>query len=725
MKKTIRVLIVVLPVLIGLGYFLEYDSMFSQNLANKFDATVTITSSPAKVELKKRILQKFAKEYNISFLKEEFIPRNSLGERQTKNMYLFLHDTDWFVKEFQNISIDNSLKGANRFKKVNKISILTLKNINWKPFEKIDRNAFVGDYLVKGDSKDLEDFVKAVKKKARINVSKPRKEVIPSDITEREAVLYVIVLLILLLAFIFCLLVYNSMLVKEAAVSTLLGHSKARLVVGKSFNLLFTSFIVSFIVLNLLLYYLMKPGSFITYYNAVSDIYKIVIVVMLIMTVIELILLAVKINFIKAINALKGYRKNTDKSNMIFKFATMALALYLLTASSFSAYTYFSLMPYLKKMDATKNYVNLGCTYSSEYEQNEKKFQKFVAPVFNKLWDELDKRGALFLDAENDKKEGLQAEGADIDDEYLKKQAFRGKYAYINKNMFEYSKILDENGKLLNIPTVKENEWHILVPGNIKVSSREKKLIAEDHAFLCKGKKGPFKEVYHTIKSNQQLLSFDARKRIEEPRLVNYVLYVVNGRGFSNVYGKKVSSLINGNMHPKVNNADRAYEELKPIIKRTRAEQYVSSLMSVYSEVAEKVDEFKTEAAVNFVGFLLSIIILYTLIRIDLETYFYEQGRRIDVSRLFGHGFWSIHKKKIANSYIVYLLSILPFVVVLMVNTRIPIRGVFIPRDGWDTSKFIIAICIALVGIVCAFVSEVIGLRRGEKDIATRLKEGS
>ena len=71
--------------------------------------------------------------------------------------------------------------------------------------------------------------------------------------------------------------------------------------------------------------------------------------------------------------------------------------------------------------------------------------------------------------------------------------------------------------------------------------------------------------------------------------------------------------MINGNMHPRVNNADRAYEELKPIIKRTRAEQYVSSLMSVYSEVAEKVDEFKTEAAVNFVGFLLSIIILYTL----------------------------------------------------------------------------------------------------------------
>ena len=188
MKKTIRVLIVALLVLIGLGYFLEYDSMFSQNLANKFDATVTITSSPAKVEFKKRILQKFAKEYNISFLKEEFIPRNDLGERQTKNMYLFLHDTDWFEKEFKNINIDNSIQGVNRFEKVNKISLLTRKNINWKPFDKISRNAFVGDYFVKGDLKNFTAFAKAVKKKADINVSEPRKTVIPSDITEREAI---------------------------------------------------------------------------------------------------------------------------------------------------------------------------------------------------------------------------------------------------------------------------------------------------------------------------------------------------------------------------------------------------------------------------------------------------------------------------------------------------------------------------------------------------------
>ena len=108
-----------------------------------------------------------------------------------------------------------------------------------------------------------------------------------------------------------------------------------------------------------------------------------------------------------------------------------------------------------------------------------------------------------------------------------------------------------------------------------------------------------------------------------------------------------------------------------------------------------------------------------------IETYFYEQGRRIDVSRLFGYGFWSVHKKKLIKSYMIYLLSILPFVGVLAINTRIPIRGVFIPRDGWDKSKFIIAICIALVGILCAFVSEVVGLRRGDKNIATRLKEGS
>ena len=109
------------------------------------------------------------------------------------------------------------------------------------------------------------------------------------------------VLLILLLALIFCLLVYNGMLVKETAISTLLGHSKVRFVIGKFLNLLIVPFLISFITLNLLLCYLMKPGSFTTYYNAVSDIYKIVIVAMLIMAAIELVLLAVKVNFIKAI----------------------------------------------------------------------------------------------------------------------------------------------------------------------------------------------------------------------------------------------------------------------------------------------------------------------------------------------------------------------------------------------------------------------------------------
>ena len=43
----------------------------------------------------------------------------------------------------------------------------------------------------------------------------------------------------------------------------------------------------------------------------------------------------------------------------------------------------------------------------------------------------------------------------------------------------------------------------------------------------------------------------------------------------------------------------------------------------------------------------------------------------------------------------------------------------FSSRAGWQLNDVIICICIALVGVVCAFVLEIIGLRRGDKDIAT------
>ena len=49
----------------------------------------------------------------------------------------------------------------------------------------------------------------------------------------------------------------------------------------------------------------------------------------------------------------------------------------------------------------------------------------------------------------------------------------------------------------------------------------------------------------------------------------------------------------------------------------------------------------------------------------------------------------------------------------------------FSPRAGWQLNDVVICICIALVGVACAFALEVIGLRRGDKDIATRLKEGN
>ena len=114
----------------------------------------------------------------------------------------------------------------------------------------------------------------------------------------------------------------------------------------------------------------------------------------------------------------------------------------------------------------------------------------------------------------------------------------------------------------------------------------------------------------------------------------------------------------------------------------------------MYEEVVARINEYRKEAAVYIVGLILSILILATLLKIDREAYFYNHGQRIDVSRLLGYEFLEIHRNKIIENIIEYIISIALVFVVLIVASKI---GLFIPRDGWTASKlltsFIVAIC--------------------------------
>lgn len=79
----------------------------------------------------------------------------------------------------------------------------------------------------------------------------------------------------------------------------------------------------------------------------------------------------------------------------------------------------------------------------------------------------------------------------------------------------------------------------------------------------------------------------------------------------------------------------------------------------MYSEVNWVVNERRIEAMVYAIGVLLSLIILITILKIDMETYFYSNGQRIYVSNLLGYKFVDIHRKQIIKNVSSYLIGIL------------------------------------------------------------------
>ena len=310
------------------------------------------------------------------------------------------------------------------------------------------------------------------------------------------------------------------------------------------------------------------------------------------------------------------------------------------------------------------------------------------------------------------------------DEEYLNQQPFQGNYAYVNKNYLHIANLLDKDTNKIEQYKIHENEWIVFVPEDVKITEFDKEKIHEDHIFQNIKKQGTIIETYVRLKDNQSVFSFDSGKRIDEANLKNYVLVAVNGKELLPDYGIKLSSLVNGQLHPYVKEPSRGYESLKDIIEETESEPFILFISSVYDDIVSRIDEYKMEASIYVIGLVLSIVILATLLKIDKETYFYNHGQRIDVSRLLGYGFFDIHHKKIIENIVGYIISIIILFMVIMVTGVISDVGLFIPRDGWSMSKLLISLIIAICGSFICFGIEILQLKKSERSIVLRLKEG-
>ncbi|MDU5237211.1 MAG: hypothetical protein E6192_06670, partial [Finegoldia magna] len=108
MKKIIGLLTFLLIFVVGLGFFYSKDSRFMEFFIREFSTTVNITTKPQNIGNNIIEIQKIAKKNKISFIKEVYIPKNSLKEKQKINIFIYLDDATWFKKSFKNIDIDEN-----------------------------------------------------------------------------------------------------------------------------------------------------------------------------------------------------------------------------------------------------------------------------------------------------------------------------------------------------------------------------------------------------------------------------------------------------------------------------------------------------------------------------------------------------------------------------------------------------------------------------------------
>lgn len=721
MKKVVNILAILLIIVIGIGKFLYSDSIFLNIFIKEFNTTVNILTKPEIADKAIIELHKIANKNDVSFIKEEYIPKNSRFDKQKIKIYIYLNDSEWFKKSFRNISIADSKDKLNNFKNVKSMSLLTSKDINLIPFESVNKEKINGDYHIRGKEANINKFIEEVNQNKKIKMEAVINSnfIVSSEFTQKQAYLYMLTIFIIFITIIFCLIIYNGILSKELSISILLGYNKLNLAISKTLNLLAIPIIMGLVLTISIIGYLVVPSNILEFIISMKTILIFETFIVVVLILIETILIYIKLKGINIIALLKGYRRSYHRSSSFIKISSIVMVFYLSIVSFLGLTDYLNMKQYIPIWKNSKYYANMACAWSWSYEKDDNKFHKIVIPKLNNLWNRLDDHGAILFNAPNVRKEGMND-----DEDYINQQSFQGNYAYVNKNYLHIANLVDKNMKRIDQYKIHENEWIIFVPENVKITKFDKEKIHKDHIFQNIKKQITIVETYVRLRNNQSVFSFDSGKRIDEANLKNYVLIAVNGKELLPDYGIKLSSLVNGQLHPFLKDPSRAYESLKGIIEETESEPFILYISSVYDDIKSRIDEYKMEATIYSIGLALAVVILATLLKIDKETYFYNHGQRIDVSRLLGYDFFDIHYKKIIGNIVGYIISVFTLFIIIMVTGLITDIGLFIPRDGWSMSKLLISLMICICGSFICFGVEILQLKKNERSIVLRLKEG-
>ena len=715
MKKIISTLLLCLILLTAFGVFTQYSSDYLIKFTKDFNYTVTISTNVESAEEKIQFIEKAADQNNISFIKEVRKPKNSRYGKTEVVLYTFLNDDNWFKESFKTISIKSDNNLQNSLIKVNYIDLLVSDNINIVAYENINPDKLEGDYHLKGNNQDIANFIDEISNSdLAIEIVANLDFSTFSNITFYQAALYIITLFIFFISIIFALIIYNGILSKEIAISLLFGYRRISFIVSKIIKIFLLPILLAFVLSFLYLYYQLNPASLANFFIICLPIIIAITAVSLILIVIETILLTIKIHKINIVSWLKGYRKTYSKSSYLIKITSFTFALLLAISSLLSLVYYLNVSRHLPKWEKAKNYASVGFNWPVSYVIDDAKFNEIVVPKLINLWDRLDDNGAILFNAPF-----IRYSFFEKNDEYTSKFAFNGKYAFVNMNYLNLADIKDLHDQNLSKYSLKDNEWIIFVPENIEISLKDREDIKKLHERYQLDKEVAAVDTYVSIKKNQLIFPYDSQLKIENTNLHDHVLILINGKELDPVYSNKLSSLINGKFHPYIHDYDNPYDSIAKFASETGAESYILGISSVYNDVLIKVNTYLNQALTFSLGFIISLIILAIILKIDQEVYYYNEGQRIDVSRLLGYDFISIHKTKLIKNSIAYLTSFILLLLLLnFFNNRV------LQSYIWDSTNVLVVNIIIIMIITIFIISEILLLKKGEKNIIQRLKEG-
>ena len=100
-------------------------------------------------------------------------------------------------------------------------------------------------------------------------------------------------------------------------------------------------------------------------------------------------------------------------------------------------------------------------------------------------------------------------------------------------------------------------------------------------------------------------------------------------------------------------------------------------------------------------------------------------GQKIYVSRLLGYDFKSIHKSKILQIIVGFIVSVIICYMIILFTIYFRNFEFFEPKDGWSLRKLLICLLMYSASIIICFIYEIINIKKNEKNLVTKLKEGN